>query len=167
MEAWTATRGQAVLWLRCHLALQTNTFEVPKLRGPGRWTWGLYSNRGVDFCSFGTFLGTTLLLTDMYSCLSMTSFSIECRRYLKCSCTLTPLCTELRSALQLTRVVLVGGENVAAFQHRTVGPPAQFPMDHNINENKPFNLFEIRGPETTGLISLADKSQLTHSLPAI
>ena len=36
MEASSATRGQAVLWLRCHLALQTKTFEVPEsLEGRG------------------------------------------------------------------------------------------------------------------------------------
>jgi hypothetical protein len=47
MEASSAARGQAVLWLRCHLALQTKTFMVPESKdstggagGEGHYTRG-------------------------------------------------------------------------------------------------------------------------------
>ena len=88
MVALSATRGQALLWLRCHLALQTNTFVVRGIEGGGD-VWSI-PQEGRRFLFLPYVFGNHAAPNQCVQLPPVTSFSIECRRYLKCSCNIKP-----------------------------------------------------------------------------
>lgn len=127
MEALSATRGQAVLWMRCHLALQTNTFVVRDSRS---WREGrgvrsiLQEGRRFLFLPyvFGNHaahnqydkLPPLDVILHRMSALSEVQLQFNPP---------PPLRTEPKSVPQLTTVILINGEDAAAFEP-TVSPVA-------------------------------------------